>query len=423
MNSRAERDFGNGVSIGEIPDGAMIQGKLGGEDVIVARRGDEFFSVGAHCPHYGGPLARGLVVGDELRCPLHHACFSLRTGEVLRAPAFDSIPCRRVEQIGGKVFVREKLPVPIRKPASASAQKAARPAVIVGGGGAGLAAADTLRREGYEGPVTILSADDFSPYDRPNLSKEYLAGKAPEEWMPLRSADYYAERQIDLVLKSRVSSINVSQKRLQGEGGKTYEFGALLLATGADPVKIPIPGASDSQVYYLRTFADSKVLVEKATPAKHVVVVGASFIGLEVAASLRERGIGVHVVARERQPLERVFGSEDPLERLLFRRYDVHANAAFPQRGSDFESDEACANDYDMLCCSSFLDKHFGVRERAQVVNLRVGRAGDRYLDRVGPRRQQKRAKFVCLAAFDLQSLLTDVDRGHPRFEDKINLP
>jgi len=128
--------------------------------------------------------------------------------------------------------------------------------------------------------------------------------------MPLRSADYYAERQIDLVLKSRVSSINVSQKRLQVEGGKTYEFGALLLATGAGPVKIPIPGASDSQVYYLRTFADSKVLVEKATPAKHVVVVGASFIGLEVAASLRERGIGVHVVAPEKQPLERVFGSE-----------------------------------------------------------------------------------------------------------------
>jgi len=311
MNSRAERDFGNGVSIGEIPDGAMIQGKLGGEDVIVARRGDEFFAVGAHCPHYGGPLARGLIVGDQVRCPLHHACFSLRTGEVLRAPAFDSIPCWRVEQIAGKLFVREKLPVPIRKPAaSAPAQKAPRSVVIVGGGGAGLAAADTLRREGYEGTVTMLSADEFAPYDRPNLSKEYLTGKAPEEWMPLRSSEYYAERQIDLVLKSRVSSINVSQKRVQVEGGNTYEFGALLLATGADPVKIPIPGASDSQLYYLRTFADARVLVERATPAKQVVVVGASFIGLEVAASLRERGIGVHVVARERQPLERVFGSE-----------------------------------------------------------------------------------------------------------------
>src|SRR2546428_1489253 len=257
MGSSAGLDFANGVPIGQIPDGGMLQGKAGEDDVVIARRGDQFFAVGASCTHYGGPLVKGLIVGDELRCPLHHACFSLRTGEALRAPAFDSIPCRRVEQIGGKVFVREKLPVPIRKPASAGAQKAARPVVIVGGGGAGLAAAEPLRREGYEGPVTILSADDFAPYDRPNLSKEYLAGKAPEEWMPLRSADYYAERQIDLVLKSRVSSINVSPQRLQGEGGKTYEFGALLLATGADPVKIPIPGASDSQVYYLRTFADS----------------------------------------------------------------------------------------------------------------------------------------------------------------------
>src|SRR5438094_5106659 len=310
MNSRAERDFGNGIPIAEISDGAITHGKIGDEDVIVARRGDEFFAVGAHCPHYGGPLASGLIVGDELRCPLHHACFSLRTGEVLRAPAFDSIPCWRVEQIGGKVFVREKLPAPIRKPASASAQNAARSVVIAGGGGAGLAAADTLRREGYEGPVTIISADESAPYDRPNLSKEYLAGKAPEEWMPLRSPDYYADRRIDLIVKARVSSINISRKQIQLENGKTYGFGALLLATGADPVRIPIPGASDSQLYYLRTFADSKVLAGKASGAKQVVVVGASFIGLEVAASLRERGIGVHVVAPEKQPLERVLGSE-----------------------------------------------------------------------------------------------------------------
>src|SRR5213596_3555095 len=154
MNSRAERDFGNGIPIGEISDGAMTQGKAGDEDVIVARRGDEFFAVGAHCPHYGGPLASGLIVGDELRCPLHHACFSLRTGEVLRAPAFDPIPCWRVEQVGGNVFVREKLPAPVRKSTSPSTGGHEPPVsvVIVGGGGAGLAAADTLRREGYEGP-------------------------------------------------------------------------------------------------------------------------------------------------------------------------------------------------------------------------------------------------------------------------------
>src|ERR1041385_7829032 len=312
MKNPAEPDFSNGVPGDRIPDGGMIQGKLGDEDVIIARRGDQFFAVGAQCPHYGGPLIKGLVVGEELRCPLHHACFSLRTGEVLRAPAFDAIPCWRLEQVGGNVFVREKLPVPVRKLTAASTGGNELPVsvLIVGGGGAGLAAADTLRREGYEGPVTIISADDFAPYDRPNLSKEYLTGKAPEEWMPLRSPDYYADRQIDLVLKSRVSSINVNRKQVQVENGKTYGFGALLLATGADPVRIPVPGASDSQLYYLRTFADSKVLAGKASGAKQVVVVGASFIGLEVAASLRERGIDVHVVAPEKQPLERVLGSQ-----------------------------------------------------------------------------------------------------------------
>jgi len=305
MENPGEHDFSKGVPVGRIPDGAMIQGKLGDEDVVIVRRGDELFAVGAHCPHYGGPLSKGLVVDDELRCPLHHACFDLRTGEALRAPAFDSIPCWRIEQIGGTAFIREKLTVPSRKPAKAPAS-----VLIVGGGGAGLAAADMLRREGYEGPVTILSADDSAPYDRPNLSKEYLSGKAPEDWIPLRSPDYYVDRRIDLVLNSRVSSLNVSRKQVQVENGKAYDFGALLLATGADPVKIPVPGASDSQLYYLRTCADSRILVERAASAKQVVVVGASFIGLEVAASLRERGIAVHVVAPGRQPLERTLGLE-----------------------------------------------------------------------------------------------------------------
>lgn len=312
MESLSGPDFGNGVPVDRLPDGGMLQGRVGEEDVVLARRGSEFFAVGANCPHYGAPLVKGLMVGDEVRCPRHHACFSLRTGEALRAPAFDPIPRWRVERIGENVFVREKLSAPVREPAfvSTNPQKPPASVVIVGGGGAGLAAADMLRREGYDGPVTIITADDFAPYDRPNLSKDYLAGSAPEEWMPLRSPDYYSDRRIDVVLKSKVSSLDARQKRIQVESGKTYEFGALLLATGADPVKLAIKGASDSQLYYLRTFADSRTLVARSASARQVVIVGASFIGLEVAASLRERGISVHIVAPEQQPLERVLGSE-----------------------------------------------------------------------------------------------------------------
>src|SRR5262245_10509803 len=100
MESPDKPDFAEGFRVDHLPDGGMIQGQLAGEDAVLARRGDEFFAVGAHCTHYHGPLAEGLMVGDELRCPLHHACFSLRTGEALRAPAFDAIPCWRVERVG-----------------------------------------------------------------------------------------------------------------------------------------------------------------------------------------------------------------------------------------------------------------------------------------------------------------------------------
>lgn len=306
--STGDVDLGNGVAVDRLGDGAILQGKVAGEDVILVRRGSDFFALAAHCSHYGGPLAKGLVVGDEVRCPLHHACFSLRSGQVLRPPAFDPVACWRVERINDTVFVREKLPAPARKQVDAGASLAA--VVIVGGGGAGFAAADTLRREGYDGPVTILSADDFAPCDRPNLSKDYLAGKASEDWIPLRSPDYYREQRIELVLNARVSLLDASRKQVQVENGRTYSFDRLLLATGADPVTLPIQGASDAQLHYLRTYSDSRAIARKAASAKQVVIVGSSFIALEVAASLRERGIAVHVVGRERQPLQRILGPE-----------------------------------------------------------------------------------------------------------------
>src|SRR5215831_132064 len=312
MASAVVPDLAAGVAVDLVPEGGMIQGKVGAENVVLARRGSEFFAVGATCTHYGGPLAKGLIVDDTIRCPLHHACFSLRSGEALRRPAFDPIPHWRVERVGDTVFVRERLTPPVRRPAATSmrGQKPPESVIIVGGGGAGLAAADTLRREGYDGPVTVISADSDPPYDRPNLSKDYLAGTAGDEWMPLREPSYYTDQHIDLILKSPVISLDVRQKQLRAADGTTYAFDRLLLATGADPIKLPIPGASDSQLSYLRSYADSRALVGKAASAKQVVIVGASFIGLEVAASLRTRGLAVDVVALETQPLERVVGHE-----------------------------------------------------------------------------------------------------------------
>jgi NADPH-dependent 2,4-dienoyl-CoA reductase/sulfur reductase-like enzyme/nitrite reductase/ring-hydroxylating ferredoxin subunit len=305
-------DFGGGFAIRDLPDGASVSGRIGAEDAILVRRGDDIFAVGAACTHYHGPLAEGLIVDDTVRCPWHHACFSLRTGEALRAPALDPIPCWRVERVGDRVFAREKLAAPVVRSGPSAAKAANTPAsvVIVGGGAAGLAAADMLRREGYQGPVTMLSADASPPCDRPNLSKDFLAGTAQEDWIPLRPPEYYVERRIDLVQDARVASIDVRQRRVRQDDGKEVAYGALLIATGADPVYLDIPGAAPAQVHYLRTFADSRAIVAKALKAKRAVVVGASFIGLEVAASLRARGVDVHVVGPESVPLERIMGTQ-----------------------------------------------------------------------------------------------------------------
>jgi len=325
MADTAKPDFTRGVALQALPEGRMVAGTAADEDIVVLRRGETVFAFGAYCTHYHGSLAEGLVDGDSVRCPLHHACFSIRTGEALRAPALDAIPCWRVERQGNTVFVREKLGAKDGKapPVPAAAATAARhgrtaPApgsppqsvVIVGGGAAGLAAADMLRREGYDGAVTMISADSSPPCDRPNLSKDFLAGTAPDEWIPLRSADYYPQQRIELLLDSRVTSLDLERRRLRTDNGPERPFGALLLATGADPVRLEIPGAADSQVFYLRSFADSRAIIAQATGAKRVVVIGASFIGLEVAASMRERGLEVHVVGPETVPMLHTLGAE-----------------------------------------------------------------------------------------------------------------
>jgi apoptosis-inducing factor 3 len=311
MGTANSPDFTKGFPVDDLQNGAMVQGNVGDEDVILARHADEFFAVGAGCTHYHGPLAEGLIVGDELRCPLHHACFSLRTGMALCAPALDAIPRWRVERVGATVFVREKL-ADLAQYAEANTAKPLNPpssVVIVGGGAAGLAAADMLRRKGYEGPLTIISADVSAPYDRPNVSKDYLQQPIPDEWMNLRVPDFYQQQKIDLILNSRVAFLDVRQKQVQLQDGRKFPFGALLVATGAEPIKIPIPGARESDVFYVRTWSDARAILKRAETVKRVAVVGASFIGLEVAASLRSRGLDVHIVAAENQPFERTLGA------------------------------------------------------------------------------------------------------------------
>jgi apoptosis-inducing factor 3 len=282
------------------------------ELVLLARRGDEFFAIDATCSHYGGPLAEGLMVEDTVRCPWHHACFSLRTGEALRAPALSPMACWRLEFRDGMVFVCEKVKQ-IDQHGAASAWVAAEKPdriVILGSGAAGFAAAEMLRREGFTGSLTMLSADDTPPCDRPNLSKDYLAGTAPEDWLPLRPSGFYQEQDIDLQLRAEATEIDASAKKVTLASGRQFAFDKLLIATGAEPVRLPIPGADQPHVHTLRSLADCRAIIEHAKVARRAVVLGASFIGLEVAASLRARGIEVHVVAPDKRPMERVLGGQ-----------------------------------------------------------------------------------------------------------------
>ncbi|KVZ15711.1 FAD-dependent oxidoreductase [Burkholderia stagnalis] len=306
-SSPGDPDLAQGIPLADLPDGGMVTGHVGDAPVLLVRRAGTCFAVGATCTHYGAPLADGLVVDDTIRCPWHHACFSLRTGEALRAPALSGLTCWRVEQRDGKVFVRDALPA-AAPPVSPAASHPAS-VVIVGGGAAGNAAAQTLRQQGYQGPVTLLSADPALPYDRPNLSKDYLAGTAQADWLPLHAPEFYAERQIDVRCGARAVKLDPRQKIVTLADGGQLAYDALLLATGADPIRLAAPGATLPHVAVLRTLADCDALIARAGSARRCVVVGASFIGLEVAAALRTRGVEIHVVAPEARPMERVLGA------------------------------------------------------------------------------------------------------------------
>ena len=311
-------NFETGCEIGNVPDGGMLLGHAFGEAVLVARQGRELFAIGATCTHYGGPLAKGLMVDCTVRCPWHHARFDLRTGEAIAAPALNDVACYKIEKRGELCFVTAKADEkPAQKPKSSPAN-----VVIIGAGAAGNAAAEMLRREGYDGLVTMITADEFLPYDRPNLSKDYLAGTASEEWIPLRSADFYREQKVETFTNTSASAIDTRRRQVTLSDGRSLSYGALLLATGAKPVRLQIPGDDLPHVCYLRTLADSRHIIAKAENAKRAVVIGASFIGLEVAASLRERKLEVAVVGKGSLPLEKILGRE--LGQLIRETHEQH---------------------------------------------------------------------------------------------------
>jgi NADPH-dependent 2,4-dienoyl-CoA reductase/sulfur reductase-like enzyme/nitrite reductase/ring-hydroxylating ferredoxin subunit len=292
-------DLAAGVAEGDVREGRPLVGQLAGETVVLVRDGGRIHALGATCTHYGGPLGEGIVAGGEIHCPWHHACFELATGKP-RGPALAPVACFDVVVEGGKIRVGAKRDV---KPAVAAGPSSV---VIAGGGAAGTACAEALRGEGFAGAITMLSSEGSDPVDRPNLSKDYLAGNAPEEWVYLRTHDALAAQKVTWIGEA-VTAIDTAARKVRTASGQEVGWDALLVATGAEPVRLALPGAELPHVHTLRTLADSRAIAAASGP---VVIIGASFIGLEVAAALRVRGVDVTVVGPEPVPLARVLGDD-----------------------------------------------------------------------------------------------------------------
>ena len=254
-------DLADGIELSELSDGKPLLAHARGEALVVVRRGDDVFVTGATCTHYSGPLAEGLVVGATIRCPWHHACFSLETGEAIGAPALSPSPCYSIVRRGTKVSLGEKREPPHR---SLDASSVPKSVVVLGAGAAGAAAVEALRREGYRGPLTLVGDEAPGPVDRPNLSKDYLAGTAPEEWIPLRSPEFYAELNVEFVLGDPRQRVDPGARQVVLKSGRELAFGALLLATGRSPKPLDVPGADLPHVHVLRTLADSRAIIARA---------------------------------------------------------------------------------------------------------------------------------------------------------------
>ncbi len=300
------------AKVNDLKDGEMKAVSVGeGKEILLTKVDGSYNALGANCTHYRGKLAEGVLCNGVIMCPLHHACFDAKTGNLLDPPARDSLPRYETKIVGDDVIVLVPDELEFsRTPEMVKADSSdKRNYVILGGGASGNAAAQSLREGGYTGKITMITQETRVPYDRPNLSKDYLSGEALPEWMPLRSDDFYKENGIEILFNTKVKEVNISSKKVITDD-KEISYDKILLATGGIPRKLNIPGSDLKNIFYLRNFEDSDKIIEACTNASKVAVIGASFIGMEVAHSLYERKLNVTVVAPEKVPFENIFGRE-----------------------------------------------------------------------------------------------------------------
>ncbi|MEX0600189.1 MAG: FAD-dependent oxidoreductase, partial [Rhodothermales bacterium] len=295
----------------ELRDGEMRQVSVGETDVLLVRRGGRYAAFHAHCTHYGAPLADGVLSGDRIVCPWHHACFNASSGDQLEPPGLDALDAYDVRIDGDDVVVRVPEEAGGHRIVEMSRRDPAddRTFVILGGGAAGEYALEGLREKGFSGRVVLITKEAETPCDRPNCSKDYLQGKAPEEWMFLRGAAFYDDLDIERLHNRTVVKLDAAAKRLTFENCDEMDFDGIVICTGGVPRTLDVDGAELPGVHVLRSYRDAEELLAAGREASHAVVVGAGFIGMEAAWSLKELGVDtVTVVAPEDVPFAAAFG-------------------------------------------------------------------------------------------------------------------
>lgn len=298
----------------ELHDGEMKSVKTDdGQTILLVRIGDEYRAFAGHCPHYGAPLADGAHSDERLVCPWHHAAFNIETGDDIEPPALDHLEKYQVSIKGEDVVI--ELPERISGIRYAARVKKntgsdGRTFIIIGAGAAGYAAADALRQNNYRGRIVMITREKDPPYDRPNLSKGFLSGEYGDESMPLRRKNFYDEADIELLLDTTVTKVDIGHKKVMTKTGATISFDALLLATGGKPRLPDIPGIKLGNIFTLRSYADARAILAAARDADRAAVIGAGFIGTEVSYALSQHNIKVSLIAREKVPFERVLGRE-----------------------------------------------------------------------------------------------------------------
>ena len=310
------RDF-TVLADADLAEGQLVPVDAGGTKVLLVRDGGRVYATAASCPHYGLPLAKGHVCGGRLRCPFHESAFDLATGEVREPPSLDGLATYPVRVDGGQIVVTVDAAAPAHvPPPNRAAGGSDRHTVILGGGAAGNAAAEALREFGYDGRITLVTADPSRPYDRPNLSKKYLAGKMAADELPLRDAAYYAGRGIGLTHR-RATGLDPAGRRVAFADGGAMAYDTLILAVGSVAKPLDVPGGDLPGVFTLRTRADADRLIHATKNVRRAVVVGSSFIGMESAACLTQRGVSVTVVSPSTAPFEPKMPAVGPFFRRL----------------------------------------------------------------------------------------------------------